>query len=147
MKIAIFGGTGFVGSYIIRELIHKKFIPRVLVRRGSESKITSTSEIVTGRIENQNAVTETIDGTEAVIYNIGIIREFPNKGISFKDLHQDLAIHAIDMAQKARIRKFILMTANGVERCITNYEKTKFKAETRFFLLLLFLFFLFSFSD
>ena len=39
MKVAIFGGTGFVGSYIIDELIKNKHKPIVLVRSGSEHKL------------------------------------------------------------------------------------------------------------
>ena len=35
MKIAIFGGTGFVGSYIIDELLKNDHEPLVLVREGS----------------------------------------------------------------------------------------------------------------
>ena len=34
MKVALIGGTGYVGSYIIDELIKHKIIPRVLVRKG-----------------------------------------------------------------------------------------------------------------
>ena len=42
MKVALFGGTGFVGSYIIKKLISEDFIPTVLVREESSSKITSS---------------------------------------------------------------------------------------------------------
>ena len=38
MKIAVFGGTGFVGSYIIDNLIESQYTPRVLVREQSKKK-------------------------------------------------------------------------------------------------------------
>jgi NADH dehydrogenase len=129
MKVSVFGGTGFVGGYLIKELIHKGMIPRVLVRNGSESKITSTSEIVTGRIENQNAVTETIDGTEAVIYNIGIIRECLSKGVTFAELHLKGVKSCIKLAHQLGVKRFILMSANGVKLDGTGYQKTKWQAE------------------
>ena len=52
MKVALFGGTGFVGSYIIDQLIESGHIPRVLVRPGSQQKIISPDkcEIVEGNI-------------------------------------------------------------------------------------------------
>ena len=86
MKVAIFGSTGFVGSYIVNKLLSQDFIPRVLIRKGSESKITSGSEVIYGDIQDRNSILETMEGTEAVVYNIGIIRQFPHKNLTFKDL-------------------------------------------------------------
>ena len=37
MKIALFGASGFVGSYILDSIIEKGFEPSVLVREGSEN--------------------------------------------------------------------------------------------------------------
>ena len=39
MKIAVFGGTGFVGSYIIDELLNNGHEPVVLVRKGKNKSI------------------------------------------------------------------------------------------------------------
>ena len=39
MKVAIIGGTGFVGSYITDELIKNDHTPRLLVREGSDYKV------------------------------------------------------------------------------------------------------------
>ena len=39
MKIALFGGTGFVGSYLVDKIIENGHIPRMLVRKGSIQKV------------------------------------------------------------------------------------------------------------
>ena len=39
MKIAIFGGSGFVGNYIIDQLLKLGYLVNVLVREGNESKL------------------------------------------------------------------------------------------------------------
>lgn len=127
-SVAILGGSGFVGEYIIDELLKSGYAVKMIKRKQSTSHPKGGCiEVVTDL--HSDFLHEQLRGCDCVIYNIGIIREFPSKGISFKGLHQDLAVHAIDMAQKAGVRKFILMTANGVERCLTDYEKTKFKSE------------------
>ncbi len=127
-SIAILGGSGFVGEYIIDELLESGYSVKMIKRNQSASHPRgSCLEVIVDL--HSNLLCEQLRGCDSVIYNIGIIREFSRKGILFKDLHQDLAVHAIDMAQKAGVRKFILMTANGVERCLTDYEKTKFKSE------------------
>ncbi len=131
MKVALFGGTGFVGSYVTDELIASGYTPRVLVREGSENKLSQAEkcEIVIGDLSDEKAVTETIVGTDAVIYLVGIIREFPRKGITFEDLHFIGARNCMGLAVEKGVKRFILMSANGVKMDGTDYQKTKFLAE------------------
>ena len=129
MKVAVFGGTGFVGSYIVRELVRKGFIPKILVRSGSLAKIISPCEVVRGDIQDKNAIIETIQGTEVVIYTIGIIREFPKKGVTFKELQLNGLKRCIEIARKIDVKRFILMSANGVRSDGTAYQTTKWQAD------------------
>ena len=79
MKVALIGGTGFVGSYLIDELIKNEHTPRLLVRKNSDYKVMQSDkcELITGDIDNDNALKETLEGCDAVIYLIALIREFP----------------------------------------------------------------------
>ena len=82
MKVALIGGTGFVGSYLIDELIKNDHTPRLLVREGSENKVIQKDkcETVTGDIDDDQSIEEaTSEGCGAVIYLIALIREFPKK--------------------------------------------------------------------
>ena len=129
MKVAMFGSTGFVGSYIVKKLISDAFIPKVLTRKGSESKTTSGCEVIYGNIQDKNAVLDTIEGTDAVIYNIGIIRQLPKKNITFKELHFDGVNSCIEIAKSIGVKQFILMSANGVKPDGTEYQRTKWQAD------------------
>ena len=131
MKTALIGGTGFVGSYILDDLIKHNITPRLLVRHGSESKLIQQEkcELVFGDIENKNAVMETVQGCSVVIYNIGIIREFPANGITYENLHFQGAKRCIDAANSLKINRFLLMSANGVKKNGTGYQKNKLLAE------------------
>ena len=129
MIVALFGGTGFVGSYITRELVREGFTPKVLVQSGSLSKINSPCEVVKGDIQNKNAILETMQGAEAVNYNIGIIREFPKKGVTFKELHLNGLKRCLELALKIGVKRFILMSANGVRPDGTAYQRTKWQAD------------------
>ena len=44
MKVALFGGTGFVGTYITDELLHNNNHPILLVRPGSENKVSRAND-------------------------------------------------------------------------------------------------------
>ena len=131
MKVSIFGGSGFVGEYIIEELLNNSFTPYVLLRYRNDYKINRYQEckIVTGDINNDTAIEQTMMNTEAVIYNIGIIREFKSKGVSFDKLHFEGLKRCVDQAKKLNIKRFILMSANGVKKNGTGYQTTKYKAE------------------
>ena len=131
MKVAVFGGTGFVGSYFIDELIASDHIPRVLVRSGSEEKLMQADkcEPVHGDISDKIAIGDTLAGTEAAIYNIGIIKQFPRNGITYEDLQFDGARNCMDQCKELGIDRFILMSANGVRPDGTGYQKTKWLAE------------------
>jgi NADH dehydrogenase len=131
MRVAIFGGTGFVGSYIIDALVEGDHQPVVLVRPGSEDKLRHPNECeqVVGDIDDPQAIAETLAGSEAAIYNIGILREFPERGITYEALHYEGAVRVIDAAREAGVKRFLLMSANGVKPDGTGYQRTKYAAE------------------
>lgn len=131
MKVAIIGGTGFVGSYIVDALLEAGHEPHVLVRPGSEEKLHEAGQctITTGDLDSTEAVDAVVAGCDAVIYNVGILREFPRQGITFEALQYRGAETVADAAKRAGIRRFLLMSANGIDSAQTPYQTTKLKAE------------------
>jgi NADH dehydrogenase len=131
MKVALFGGTGFVGSYITDKLIESGHVPRILVREGSHQKVNSPDkcEIVEGNISDTNSIQDVIKGTDAVIYTIGIIREFKGEGVTYESLHFECVLNCIEKAKECGVKRFILMSANGVSPDGTGYQKSKWISE------------------
>jgi len=131
VKTAIIGGTGFVGSYIVDALLDAGHEPHVLVRSGSEAKLHRAGEckVTTGDLESPDAVDALVSGCDAVIYNVGILREFPGKGITFEALQYRGAKTVAEAAKRAGVRRFLLMSANGIDSAQTPYQTTKLKAE------------------
>ena len=130
-RIGLFGGTGFVGSYLVDALLASNFHPVVLVRNGSETKLRQLNRctIVNGDIDDADAIQRVVKGSDAVIYNIGILREFPKRGITFARLQDEAARRVIDTAAAAGVRRFLLMSANGVKPDGTAYQRSKYNAE------------------
>ena len=131
MRIAIFGGTGFVGSYLVDALVENDMHPVLLVRPGHEHRVRHIDRctLVNGTIDDDAAINRILEQVDAVIYNIGILREFPSRGITFQKLQQDAACRIIDKAAAHGIHRFLLMSANGVDDAMTSYQKTKWEAE------------------
>ena len=131
MRVAIFGGPGFVGSYITDELIAAGHQPVLLTRPDSLERhpAPSACETLTGDIADEAAVRATLEGADAAIYNIGILREYPKRGITFEALHHAGARRAMDLAAETGAKRFLLMSANGVKADGTAYQQTKYLAE------------------
>ena len=131
MKVAIIGGTGFIGSYVVDQLVDAGHEPRLLVRRGSEAKVRHPEKcrIVTGDLTEVDRVRETIAGCDAAVYLVGILREDPARGVTFEAMQQRGAESAIDVAREAGVRRFVLLSANGVHVQGCPYQQTKWQAE------------------
>jgi NADH dehydrogenase len=131
MRVALFGGTGFVGNYLVRALLNAGHEPSVLVRAGSEKKLAQADRcrVTAGDISSTEAIRATLDGCDAVIYNIGLLKEFPRRGITFDEAHFTGVKRVIEAAQAIGVQRFVLMSANGVKQPGTPYQETKFRAE------------------
>lgn len=131
MRVAVIGGTGFVGSYLVDELVRQGHHPVLLVRPGSESKVVHPErcELIKGDVKDADALRQTLKGCDAVIYTIGILREFKSKGVTFEALQYEGAARTMDLALAENVKRFLLMSANAVEPEGTPYQTTKYRAE------------------
>jgi uncharacterized protein YbjT (DUF2867 family) len=131
MRVAVFGGTGFVGSYLIDALIASGHEPAVLVRPGSERKLQQAKRCraITGELNSTKAIDETLEDCDAIIYSVGILREIPKQGVTFEDLQYGSVVRVVESAKSHRISRFLLMSANGVKVPGSRYQETKFRAE------------------
>lgn len=131
MRIAIVGGTGFVGSHVVDALLENGHRPVLLVRPGSEQKVERPEEcdIVHGSVDSTADLMELLRNCNGAIYLVGILREQPRQGITFESLQYDGAVRFIDAAVESGIKRFLLMSANGVKIPGTAYQETKLRAE------------------
>lgn len=131
MRVAIYGGTGFLGSYLIDVLIASGHEPSVLVRAGSEHRLQQANRCraIPGDLNSAAAIEATLENCDAIIYSVGILQEDPKQGITFESLQFDACVRVAEAAQSQGISRFLLMSANGVKSAGTPYQDTKFRAE------------------
>lgn len=133
MNIFLTGSTGYVGNRILSALIIKHQVS-VLVRTASANKISdkikSEIKIVNGDITKPESYQGKLSGCDAVIYLPGLIREFPKRGITFENIHYVGVKNLIDSAKREGVKRFLLMSANGVKpNASSKYIRTKYDAE------------------
>jgi NADH dehydrogenase len=129
MKIFISGGTGFVGGHVCRALRERGHTLRLLVhrRRGTAE---SGVEFFEGDVTRPASFAEGVNGCDAVINLVGIIREFPSRGITFEKLHVQATEAMLEITRKAGISRYLQMSALGVRpAAVSAYHQTKWRAE------------------
>ena len=131
MRVAIVGGTGFVGGYLIDALLADGNDVVALVRPGSEDKLRGGGKVtaVAGELSSQESLTELVQGCDAVIYNVGLLREYPRRGITFENAQYQGVVDTVAAMKDAGVSRLLLMSAIGVKDPGTPYQSTKFRAE------------------
>lgn len=128
MKIFISGGTGFVGGHLIRELLSRGHEPRLLVHRRAPA--IKGVEQVEGDVTRPESFPNAAQGCQAVINLVGIIREFPSRGITFERLHVQATANMLAEAKRAGIGRYLQMSALGTRKdARAEYHRSKFRAE------------------
>jgi len=132
MKIAITGGTGFVGKHLARKLVaagHEV----VLIARGVDTRDTSTPglphtifrPVGTGDVE---ALAEAFQGCDGVAHCSGINREIGEQ--TYARVHVQGTKNVVAAAQKAGVKRITLMSfLRARPACGSGYHESKWAAE------------------
>ena len=129
--VAITGGTGFVGRYVMKRLLNDNYKVRALVRNAS--RLTINDPRITpihGDLFDDGAITRLVRNVEVVIHIVGIIMERPNRGQTFERVHALGVQRLLDAARDAGVKRWIHMSALGARpAAASNYHRTKWQGE------------------
>jgi NADH dehydrogenase len=129
-RVFVTGGTGFVGSAIIEELVSRNYSVNALVREGKSRALRSNVNEIRGDLFDDRLLAEGLRGCSAAIHLVGIIMEKPGKGATFERIHVEGTRSIIDAACRSGIRRYVHMSALGSRPdAVSDYHKTKFRAE------------------
>ncbi len=129
MKVIVAGATGFIGKVLVRGLIEDGHQVVIIRRRKSTAEIEATPGTEIATADPENPIPSDLDG-DAIINLVGVLREFPSKGITFQGTHFIVSKNLIDHAKRKKIPRFLYMSALGVKPdATTGYMKTKYAAE------------------
>ncbi len=77
-NVCVLGGSGFVGTYVVSQLVEKGYKVRVLTRKRERSKdliVLPTVEVVEADIHDERVLNKQFEGMDAVINLVGILHE------------------------------------------------------------------------
>jgi NADH dehydrogenase len=129
MRVFVTGGTGFVGSAIIDELLSRGHRVDALVNRKELPPRPGVTSIKNGLFDPV-AIDAGMKGCDALIHVVGIIMEKPAAGITFQKIHVEGTRAVVDAAKRHGIRRYVQMSALGTRAdAVSDYHRTKFEAE------------------
>ncbi|HEY6007492.1 MAG TPA: complex I NDUFA9 subunit family protein [Geobacteraceae bacterium] len=129
MLIFISGATGFIGGHLRRTLLARGHRLRLLAHRTAEAP-TAGVETVNGDVTRKESYAAMVRGCDAVINLVGIIREFPGKGVTFERLHVEATGAMVAAAREAGVGRYLQMSALGTRPDATSrYHRSKYRAE------------------
>lgn len=128
--ILVTGGTGFVGSHLVRRLAQENIQTRCLIRETSRVERLKRHgvEFVYGDVTDKESLKRAAEGVEAVIHLVGIIAE--KKGATFEIIHTQGTKNLVEACKEAGVKRFIYISALGArENARSRYHITKWDAE------------------
>lgn len=128
--VTVFGGSGFVGRYVVRALCRDGWRVRVAMRRphtGQDLKVlgqVGQIQLVQANIRFEDSVERAIAGADAVINLVAVLFEQGDQ--SFEKLHVNGANTVAEAAARAGITNFAQVSAIGAdENSDIDYARTK----------------------
>lgn len=110
-KIAVIGGTGKSGKYLVKQLIEQEFQLKILVRNPGNFQIkNSLVEVVKGDVMNYCSVSSLIENCQAVISTLGL-------GIPASEptIFSKATTNIIQAMNKQNIHRYIVTTGLNVD--------------------------------
>lgn len=134
-RIAILGGTGFVGHSLCNRLSRDGYQMKVLTRNREYNRdnliLLPGLELIETNVHDQEQLTQQLSGCDAVINLVGILNEKGNNGKGFKRVHVELVEKLINACQKNGIQRILQMSALNADaqKGLSHYLRTKGEAE------------------
>lgn len=146
MNVAVTGANGFIGSWLVKELIKEgKHTIYALVRRGCNRNSLPISKqlfIVEIDYADKDKIEEILKGKDVIIHLIGQMGEYGVTEESFYKVNVDLTRVLLEISSRVGVKQFIFCSTPGVQgfghRLAKEedlyaprnaYEKTKVMAE------------------
>lgn len=126
IKIAVIGGTGKSGKYLVNQLLNQGFNIKLLVRNLDHFQIQSPLiEVIQGSISNYGAVFQLVEGCQAVVSTLGLGQ--PNSETSIFSQSTKNVLRAMEAWN---VRRYMVITGLNVDTPFDQKSpKTKFATD------------------
>jgi uncharacterized protein YbjT (DUF2867 family) len=138
-KIAcVFGGTGFIGRQVVRELAAAGYTVKVATRVPERAFFLKTAGTagqvvpVACNYGDDESLMAAVSGCDAVVNCVGILFEKGRKN-KFQKIHAELPARIAAACTAEGVKRFVHISALGVDKATSRYAKSKRAGEEAVF--------------
>jgi NADH dehydrogenase len=128
--VTVFGGSGFIGRYVVKRLAQQGWLVRVAVRRPSRAAFlqplgdVGQITLLRAPLQDAAAVRAVLDGADAAINLVGLLFEKGKQ--NFEAVHLRGARQVAEAAAAAGVKHLVQISAIGAEvSAEAKYARTK----------------------
>ena len=114
--ILLAGSTGYLGSYIAKELQKRPCFFRVIARNPEKLKQNDieANEVLKAELTDPDSISECCKGIDVVISTVGITRQ--KDGLTYMDVDYQANMNLLKEAKKSGVKKFIYVSVLNGEK-------------------------------
>ncbi|NHN59972.1 MULTISPECIES: complex I NDUFA9 subunit family protein [Halorussus] len=131
MNVLVAGGTGFIGTNLVAELVERDHDVTVLARDPDESDLPSEVDRARGDVTAYDSIEAAFDDQDVVVNLVSLSPLFkPTGGLSHEEVHLGGTRNVVEAAESHGVRKIVQMSGLGADPdAPTSFLRTKGLAE------------------
>lgn len=128
-KVFITGGTGYIGSALMPELVKKGFEVHALVRDGAKRRVAEGVTVHKGEALDGRGFAPFLSGCSTFIHLIGVPHPGPGKKNAFNSIDLASVREALKAASGKGVEHFVYMSVAHPAPLMKDYIEVRMKCE------------------
>ena len=132
-RIALIGGSGFVGRHLTRKLRNRGYQCRVVTRHAHRhAELRTVAEVIEADPFDRTQLAAALEGCDAVVHLVGILNS-DGKNRSFRRMHVELVENVVSACHAAKVVRLLHMSALNADQSSGSslYLRSKGEGENR----------------
>ena len=132
-RIALLGGSGFVGRHLTRHLQNRGYQCRIVTRHAHRlHELRTVAEAVEADVYDRDSLAGALRGCDAAVNLVGILND-GGKAAGFRRVHVELVENLVAACQQANVSRLLHMSALNADQGSgsSQYLRSKGEGENR----------------
>ncbi|HWB94642.1 MAG TPA: SDR family oxidoreductase, partial [Puia sp.] len=112
-KVLLAGATGYLGGFILKELLEKQFDVTIVVRNKKNAPVLPGVKIITGELTDPKTIENCCEGIDVVISTVGITKQ--KDGFTYMDVDYGANLNLLEESKRSGVNKFVYVSVLRME--------------------------------